>query len=188
LAKPGVAVVAQPCIPRRAERRSVDLAARGPASSAAWRAVWTRQRTRALSRPRKRRLPYSAPAAMSRIPKRIRELAEQILALEGAVISEFPVGTFRTPPNLPIPNRIISGMPGTCRGWKRWNTTTRRSPPAAPWSRIATHTLIRATLPTKMPAAQPSDQAAGRHAGCDPGRCLGRTTWRDPGMAEPGAQ
>ena len=37
-------------------------------------------------------------------------LAEQILALGGAIISEFPLGMFAAPQNFPIRNRIISGM------------------------------------------------------------------------------
>jgi DNA processing protein len=37
-------------------------------------------------------------------------LAEQILALGGALISEFPLRTFAAPQNFPIRNRIISGM------------------------------------------------------------------------------
>jgi DNA processing protein len=43
-------------------------------------------------------------------PKANSRLAEQILALAGALVSEFPVATFAAPQNLPIRNRIISGM------------------------------------------------------------------------------
>jgi DNA processing protein len=43
-------------------------------------------------------------------PKENTRLSEQILALGGALISEFPVGTFPAPQNFPIRNRIISGM------------------------------------------------------------------------------
>ena len=43
-------------------------------------------------------------------PKENTRLADQILALGGALISEFPVGTAPTPQNFPIRNRIISGM------------------------------------------------------------------------------
>ena len=43
-------------------------------------------------------------------PKENSRLAEQILSLGGALISEFPVGTFAAPQNFPIRNRIISGM------------------------------------------------------------------------------
>ena len=43
-------------------------------------------------------------------PRENSRLAEQILALGGALITEFPVGTFAAPQNFPIRNRIISGM------------------------------------------------------------------------------
>lgn len=43
-------------------------------------------------------------------PKENTRLAEQIIALGGALITEFPVGTFPAPQNFPIRNRIISGM------------------------------------------------------------------------------
>ena len=43
-------------------------------------------------------------------PKENRRLLDQILALGGAVISEFPLGTFAAPQNFPIRNRIISGI------------------------------------------------------------------------------
>jgi DNA processing protein len=43
-------------------------------------------------------------------PRENTRVAEQILGLGGALISEFPVGTSPTPQNFPIRNRIISGM------------------------------------------------------------------------------
>jgi len=43
-------------------------------------------------------------------PKENTRLAEQILTLGGAIISEFPMGTFPAPQNFPIRNRIISGI------------------------------------------------------------------------------
>jgi DNA processing protein len=43
-------------------------------------------------------------------PKENKRLAEQILAAKGALITEFPFGTFAAPQNFPIRNRIISGM------------------------------------------------------------------------------
>ena len=42
-------------------------------------------------------------------PRENRKLAEQILK-EGALISEFPIGTFPAPQNFPIRNRLISGL------------------------------------------------------------------------------
>jgi DNA processing protein len=43
-------------------------------------------------------------------PKENTRLSEQILALGGALISEFPLATFPAPQNFPIRNRIISGI------------------------------------------------------------------------------
>jgi len=43
-------------------------------------------------------------------PKENTRLTEQIVALGGALVTEFPVGTPPTPQNFPIRNRIISGM------------------------------------------------------------------------------
>jgi DNA processing protein len=43
-------------------------------------------------------------------PKENSRLADQILASGGAIISEFPMGTFAAPQNFPIRNRIISGV------------------------------------------------------------------------------
>ena len=43
-------------------------------------------------------------------PKENKRLAEEIVASGGAVVSEFPVGTFPAPQNFPIRNRTLSGM------------------------------------------------------------------------------
>ena len=43
-------------------------------------------------------------------PKENKSLAEQIIAGGGAIISEFPLGTFPAPQNFPKRNRILSGM------------------------------------------------------------------------------
>jgi DNA processing protein len=43
-------------------------------------------------------------------PRENQRLSEQILALGGALVSEFPMGTFAAPQNFPIRNRIISGL------------------------------------------------------------------------------
>jgi DNA processing protein len=43
-------------------------------------------------------------------PKENKKLAEQIVAQGGAIVSEFPLGTFPAPQNFPIRNRTLSGM------------------------------------------------------------------------------
>ena len=43
-------------------------------------------------------------------PKENKRLAEQILECGGALLSEYPMGTFPAPQNFPIRNRILSGM------------------------------------------------------------------------------
>ena len=43
-------------------------------------------------------------------PKENKKIRDQILASGGAIISEFPLGTFPAPQNFPIRNRIISGI------------------------------------------------------------------------------
>ncbi len=43
-------------------------------------------------------------------PKENKRLAEEIVASGGAIVSEFPIGTFPAPQNFPIRNRTLSGM------------------------------------------------------------------------------
>src|SRR5215472_8695282 len=43
-------------------------------------------------------------------PRENKKIAESILELGGALVSEFPLATFAAPQNFPIRNRIISGM------------------------------------------------------------------------------
>jgi DNA processing protein len=43
-------------------------------------------------------------------PKENKALAERIVAQGGAIVTEFPLGTFPAPQNFPVRNRILSGM------------------------------------------------------------------------------
>src|SRR6202049_2954065 len=114
LAQPGIAMVGTrhptPYGSGMAERLSTDLAARGLViicgvadgiDTAAHRvAIAAKGKTVAVL----------GTGIDVMYPKENTRLAEQIVALGGALISEFPVGTFPAPQNFPIRNRIISGM------------------------------------------------------------------------------
>jgi DNA processing protein len=43
-------------------------------------------------------------------PKENKKLAESIVATGGAILTEYPLGTFPAPQNFPLRNRILSGM------------------------------------------------------------------------------
>ena len=78
-------------------------------------------------------------------PKENTRLAEQIVALGGALISEFPVGTLPAPQNFPIRNRIISVRSAGVLVVQAEDTAARASLPAVPSNKTATSTPFRAT-------------------------------------------
>ena len=114
LSKPGIAVVGTrhptPYGTGMAERLSTDLAAHGLVIiSGMARGVDTAAHRGALSAKGKTIAVFGTGIDVM-YPKENTRLAEQILAFDGALMSEFPVGTFPAPQNFPIRNRIISGM------------------------------------------------------------------------------
>jgi DNA processing protein len=114
LAKPGIAVVGTrhptPYGSGMAERLSIDLAAHGLVIiSGMARGVDTAAHRGSISAKGKTVAVFGTGIDVM-YPKENTRLAEQILALGGALVSEFPVGTFAAPQNFPIRNRIISGM------------------------------------------------------------------------------
>ena len=114
LAQPGIAVVGTrhptPYGTGMSERLSTDLAAHGLVIiSGMARGVDTAAHRGAISTKGKTIAVFGTGIDVM-YPKENTRLAEQILSLDGALISEFPLGTFAAPQNFPIRNRIISGM------------------------------------------------------------------------------
>ncbi len=114
LAKSSIAVVATrhptPYGTGMAEMLSRDLAARGMVIlSGMARGVDTAAHKGALAA-RGKTIAVWGTGIDVIYPKENKALAEQILASGGAVVSEFPMGTFPAPQNFPKRNRILSGM------------------------------------------------------------------------------
>ena len=114
LTQPGIAMVGTrhptPYGSGMAERLACDLAAQGLVIiSGMARGVDTASHRGAISAKGKTVAVFGTGVDVI-YPKENSRLSEQILALGGALISEFPMGTFAAPQNFPIRNRIISGM------------------------------------------------------------------------------
>ena len=114
LEKPGIAVVGTrhptPYGSGIAERLGADLAAQGLVIiSGMARGVDTAGHRGAISAKGKTVAVFGTGVDVI-YPKENSRLSEQILSGGGALISEFPLGTFAAPQNFPIRNRIISGM------------------------------------------------------------------------------
>jgi DNA processing protein len=114
LEQPGIAVVGTrhptPYGSGMAERLSTDLAARGLVIiSGLARGIDTMSHRGSVAAKGKT-VAVLGTGIDVMYPKENTRLTEQIIALGGALISEFPVGTSPAPQNFPIRNRIISGM------------------------------------------------------------------------------
>jgi DNA processing protein len=114
IAQPGIAVVGTrhptPYGTGMAERLACDLAARGLVIfSGLARGVDAAAHRGAIAGKGKTVGVFGTGADVV-YPKENSRLTEQMLALGGAIISEFPMGTFAAPQNFPIRNRIISGI------------------------------------------------------------------------------
>jgi DNA processing protein len=114
LSQPGIAMVGTrhptPYGTGMAERLSTDLAARGLVIiSGLARGIDTSSHRGAVAAKGKT-VAVLGTGIDVMYPKENTRLTEQIVALGGALISEFPVGTSPAPQNFPIRNRIISGM------------------------------------------------------------------------------
>jgi DNA processing protein len=114
LSQPGIAVIGTrhptPYGSGMAERLACDLAHQGLVIfSGMARGVDTAGHRGALAGKGKTVAVFGTGADVI-YPKENSRLADQILAANGAIISEFAMGTFAAPQNFPIRNRIISGL------------------------------------------------------------------------------
>jgi len=114
LTRPGIAMVGTrhptPYGLGMAERLACDLAAQGLVIiSGMARGVDTASHRGAIAAKGKTVAVFGTGVDVI-YPKENSRLSEQILALGGALISEFRLGTFAAPQNFPIRNRILSGM------------------------------------------------------------------------------
>lgn len=114
LSRPGIAVIGTrhptPYGIGMAERLSCDLAARGLVIfSGLARGVDSSAHRGAVSAKGKTVAVFGTGVDVV-YPKENSRLADQILGLSGALVAEFPLGTFPAPQNFPIRNRLISGM------------------------------------------------------------------------------
>ena len=114
LTPPGIAIVGTrhptPYGSGMAERLACDLAAQGLVIiSGMARGVDTASHRGAISAKGKTIAVFGTGVDVI-YPKENSRLSEQILALGGALLSEFRLGTFAAPQNFPIRNRILSGM------------------------------------------------------------------------------
>src|SRR5439155_6404766 len=114
ISQPGIAVVGTrhptPYGTGMAERLACDLAVRGPVIfSGLARGVDSAAHRGAVAGKGKTVAVFGTGVDQI-YPKENSRLVDQILALGGALISEFALETFPAPQNFPIRNRIISGI------------------------------------------------------------------------------
>ncbi len=115
LSRPGIGVVGtrhpSPYGAGMAEVLSRDLAARGLVIfSGMARGVDTAAHRGALAARNGKTVAVWGTSIDVIYPKENKRLAEEIVNDGGAIVSEFPLGTFPAPQNFPIRNRIISGL------------------------------------------------------------------------------
>src|ERR1700747_3462081 len=139
LTRPGIAVVGTrhptPYGSGMAELLACDLAAGLVIISGMARGVDTASHRGAISAKGKTLAVFGTGVEVI-YPKENSRLSEQILALGGALISEFPLGTFAAPQNFPIATASSAACRSACRWWKPPNIPARASPHASHSSRI----------------------------------------------------
>src|SRR5271157_5626337 len=148
LAQPGIAMVGTrhptPYGSGMAERLSTDLAARGLVIiSGLARGVDTASHRGAIAA-KGITVAVLGTGIDVMYPRENTRLAEQIVALGGALITEFPVGTSPTPQIFPFAIGSSAACRRACWWWKLRNTAARASLRAAPSNKTATFMPSRA--------------------------------------------
>src|SRR5215475_11327005 len=114
LSRPGIAVIGTrhptPYGIGMAERLACDLASRGIVIiSGMARGVDAAGHRGAINAKGKTVAVFGTGADVI-YPRENKKIADSILELDGALVSEFPLGSFAAPQNFPIRNRVISGL------------------------------------------------------------------------------
>ena len=114
LASPGIAIVGTrhptPYGIGMAERLSTDLAARGLVIFSGLARGVDAAGHRGALKAKGRTVAVFGTGVDVVYPRENKKIADGILECGGALVSEFPLGTFAAPQNFPIRNRIISGL------------------------------------------------------------------------------
>ncbi len=114
LSQPGIAIVGTrhptPYGTGMAERLAADLSARGLAIFSGLARGVDAAAHRGAVAARGKTVAVFGTGVDTVYPRENTKLADSILAVGGAVLSEFPMATFPAPQNFPIRNRIISGL------------------------------------------------------------------------------
>jgi len=155
LPQPGIAMVGTrhptPYGSGMAERLACDLAAQGLVIiSGMARGVDTASHRGAISAKGKTVAVFGTGVDVI-YPKENSRLSEQILALGGALISEFAMGTFAAPQNFPIRNRILSGMSIGVLVVEAANNSGPPTPGPARWKQNREFSAVRANAPKRIP-------------------------------------
>src|SRR5450432_687986 len=109
-------------------------------------------------------------------PRENKRLSEQILALGGALISEFAIATPPTPQNFPIRNRIISGMSIGVLVVEAAEYSGTRITARCALEQSREVFAVPGNVTNKNACGAEHSCQAGREAGCHLGRRLGRAT------------
>ena len=108
-------------------------------------------------------------------PRENRKLAEQILELAGALVSEFPLATSPSPHNFPLRIALSAAFPAASWSWRPVSSVAPASPPAAPSSSAGKSSPFPETSPTNMPGL-PTPSSSREPNSSPPGKMSSRNS------------